>query len=957
MRAVRPPATRRARTSAAARAAALVAWVVITSLLGVLTVDARPLAAQVPATRPPAPAPFGMPTNVAPDVGAPERPLPMPTALGAGALAAALRGLGTTARVLMIAAHPDDEDTNLIAWLARGRHVETAYLSLTRGDGGQNLIGDELGDNLGTIRTQELFAARRLDGGRQYFTRAFDFGFSKNADETFTVWPRDSVLADIVRVVRAFRPHVIVSVWSGTPRDGHGHHQASGLLAREAYDRAADTLRFPVHTHGLAWAPAKFYRASRFAANEMTWRTNVGEFDPIAGRSYAEVAAESRSQHRSQGFGSLQRRGALWDYLRREDTRVAAPADARDEVGLFDGLDTSWTALAARAPTAASRALLDSVMAHIGEARTLVRANEPEVIVAPLAQALRQVRAARDALGTRPPLLFAARPGFTAALVAAAGTQLLERATDGEGRSVDVPAPIGVHADPALRDALVLTEERLARALVLAAGVAVEATAERVLLPAAETRKRDVPDTLGVRVAVFNRGRETVTVHDAGINERVSLGGEVRVAPDSSVSFSRVARVNLITMPWWRINGREGGYFRAPIDARDDVERQAQLEPAAIVRVHIGGAPVDLRVPVVRRVADPVRGDVREAVAVVPGITIGLDRAVEYIRADATVDRLVPVRLLSAYPSAQPVTVRLEVPEGLVVDSASRERTLQPDVPLTVTFRVRGRLPAGFHELRAIAMHRGVQAWAGYYTIRYDHIPPQRSYGASTLYLSAVPATVRAGVRVGYVAGVSDDGFAALRALDVPVELLPASSVATADLSRFTTIVLGPRAYQVSDALRAANPRLFAWMQAGGTLVVQYGQFEMAEPGLMPFPVQFTRPAARVTREDAPVTVLDPGASLLARPNRVEASDWQGWVQERALYMPSVIDPRYRTFLEMQDPDEPPNRGALLAAPVGRGLYVYSSLALFRQFPYGVPGAARLLVNLVSARGSDLGAR
>lgn len=923
---------------------------------------ARTLSAQAPTPRPAsatagAPTPFGMPTSVAPAAGAPERALMLPSTLGAEALAAELRGLGTTARVLMIAAHPDDEDTNLIAWLARGRHVETAYLSLTRGDGGQNLIGDELGDNLGTIRTQELFAARRLDGGRQYFTRAFDFGFSKNADETFTVWPRDSVLGDIVRVVRAFRPHVIVSVWSGTERDGHGHHQAAGLLSREAYDRAADTLGFPVHTHGLPWAPAKFYRASRFAANEMTWRTNVGEYDPLTGRSYAEVAAESRSQHRSQGFGSLQRRGALWDYLRREATRVDAPANALDETGLFDGVDTSWTALSARAPGNAVRALLDSVAAGIREARALYVTNTPETVVAPLAQALRQVRAARDALGPRPPMLFAARPGFTAPLVGASGQRFLQRVTDGDGRALDVPGPVGTYADPALRDALTLTEERLSRALVLAAGVAVEATAARVLLPAAEARKRDVPDTLDVRVAVYNRGRETVRVVGAGINQHAPLDSALGVAPDSSVSLTRVARVNLITMPWWRINGREAGLFRASIDARDDAERQTQLEPAAIVRVAIADVPVDLHIPVVRRTADPVRGDVREAIAVVPGVTIGLDRAVEYVRADATVERLVPVRLLSAYPSPQPVTVQLTVPDGLTVDSLTRERTLQPDVPLTVTFRVRGRLPAGFHELRASATHRGVQASAGYYTIRYDHIPPQRSYGASTLYLSAVPATVRAGVRVGYVAGVSDDGFAALRALDVPVEMLPAASIGTADLSRFTTIVLGPRVYQVSDALRAANARLLAWVQAGGTLVVQYGQFEMAEPGLMPFPVQFTRPAARVTREDAPVTVLDASAPLLSRPNRVNDTDWQGWVQERALYMPSVIDPRYRTFLEMRDPDEPANRGALLATPFGRGLYVYTSLALFRQFPYGVPGAARLLLNLVSARGSDLGVR
>ena len=191
---------------------------------------------------------------------------------GSVALSNALNSLGNTSRVLVIGAHPDDEDTQLIAWLARGRHVETAYLSLTRGDGGQNLIGNELGEALGIIRTEELLAARRIDGGRQFFTRAFDFGFSKNAEETLQHWPKDTIMGDVVRVVRAFRPQVIVAVFSGTPRDGHGHHQVSGILAREAYDASGDTVRFPVAAYGNAWTVFEILssgaRVGRFANNE-----------------------------------------------------------------------------------------------------------------------------------------------------------------------------------------------------------------------------------------------------------------------------------------------------------------------------------------------------------------------------------------------------------------------------------------------------------------------------------------------------------------------------------------------------------------------------------------------------------------------------------------------------------------------------------------------------------------
>lgn len=908
--------------SAAAYAAALLAY-------------ATPVLAQGPARQL-----GGREVYAAPLPGEPSDVVLQPRELGTAALGSLLESLGTTARVLMIAAHPDDEDTQLISWLARGRHVETAYLSLTRGDGGQNLIGNELGDQLGVIRTEELLGARRLDGGRQYFTRAFDFGFSKNAAETFEAWPRDTILGDVVRVVRAFRPHVIVSVFSGTTRDGHGHHQVAGLLARAAYDQVSDTMAFPVQSHGLPWTVQKFYRSSRFSPDEMTMRINVGEYSPLFGRSFSEIAAESRSQHKSQGFGVLQRRGVQWDYLRREASRADAPIDARVEGSLFDGIDTSWTALAQRSGSARTTALLDSADDAFREARRVYRATGPDATVPWLARGVQLVRAARDAIGARPPVRHALMPGFSGALVNAAGAP------------VAAGTPRAPYADPALWDALTLTDQRASQALVLAAGVAVEATAPRRLLPAQEMRKPDAPDTMGVTVSVYNRGRQSLLLTGVGING-AARDESALLAPDSVVVVRRNARSPLVTMPWWRSNGREGTYFRAAIDARDDAERQRQSELSAIATVAIAGVPVQVRVPVVNRFADPVKGDQQIPVAVVPGITIGLDRVVEYARAGVAIERRLRVNLLSSYPSAQTVTVQLRLPDGLVADSLARQRTLQPDVGLSVTFTLRGTLSEGMHELAAFATHMGQAATAGYYTISYDHITPQRSYGASNMYVSAVPVELRAGTRVGYIAGVSDDGIAALRALNIPTDELDPAQLAATDLSRYSTIVIGPRAYQVSSALRAANPRLFAWAQNGGTLVVQYGQTEMQEPGVMPFPVQLTRPAARVTNEKAEVRVLDANASLLRMPNRIGAADWSAWVQERAVYMPSSFDARYRTLLGMNDPDEPENRAAVLSAPIGRGLYVYTTLALFRQLPYGVPGGARLLVNLVSARGSD----
>ena len=244
-------------------------------------------------------------------------------------------------RVLLIGAHPDDEDTNLIAWLQRGGRAETAYLSLTRGDGGQNLIGDELGEALGIIRTEELLAARRVDGAHQFFTRAFDFGFSKSAEETYAHWPRDSVLNDVVTVVRSWRPHVIITMFSGTPRDGHGHHQVSALLGREAYAVAGDTVRFPVSRFGAAWTPLKLYQTARFQPDSATITINVGEYNEDLRRSYAEIAGESRSQHKSQGFGAAQRKGVVWNYVQRKSSRVNEGTPAKSERSIFDGIRES----------------------------------------------------------------------------------------------------------------------------------------------------------------------------------------------------------------------------------------------------------------------------------------------------------------------------------------------------------------------------------------------------------------------------------------------------------------------------------------------------------------------------------------------------------------------------------------------------------------------------------------
>ena len=308
---------------------------------------------------------------------------------GVPALDRALRGLDQDRRVLVIGAHPDDEDTELLTFLARGTGADAAYLSLSRGEGGQNLIGSELGEELGLLRTEELLAARGVDGAHQFFTRAFDFGFSKTLDETQRFWPADTLLADVLRVIRRFRPQVLVSIFSGTPRDGHGQHQAAGRVARQAFDLLRDST----------WGPRKLYRSTRFDTAGTTVTLASGVLDPIAGQSYHQLAMAARSLHRSQDMGRLQDMGP-------SVTRLMLVEDltGRGGGGVFAGIDT------ALAPSLARYAAL------IDSARASLTPRAPERVVPLLAAALTELRRAA------PPAFRAAKePVLEEALATAAG--------------------------------------------------------------------------------------------------------------------------------------------------------------------------------------------------------------------------------------------------------------------------------------------------------------------------------------------------------------------------------------------------------------------------------------------------------------------------------------------------------------------------------------------------------
>ncbi|MEO7085992.1 MAG: PIG-L family deacetylase [Gemmatimonadaceae bacterium] len=840
---------------------------------------------------------------------------------GAAAFGELVEGLGTTTRVMMIGAHPDDEDTQLIAYLAKSRHIETAYLSLTRGDGGQNLIGNELGVGLGMIRTEELLAARRLDGGRQYFTRAFDFGFSKSKDETFDHWPKDSILKDVVEIVRAFRPQVIIAVFTGTPADGHGHHQYSGVIAREVFDAAADSVRFPAsQVSGLQpWAPSKFYRLRRGGfggpnaggpPQGASLVFNVGEFDPLLGESYSEIATASRSQHRSQGQGALPQRGPRYSGVRLEASRVSDPA--APERTLFDGIDTTWARFRSLKLVDSARAAADSIPEAEAAVRRSMDLTDPSKSVASLATFNRLVL--RAATGVRCSTL-----------------------TAGPG----VPACVGLTGDLAL--ALRMMRERGTAALLDAASVAVEATAPRELVAAG--------DSIPVTVALYNQGKTPVVLVAAQLAGQQAEGPQEpkTVQPDSAGRLTLMYHAPLaLTMPWWLRSPRVGDTFTQPVLPMIAGEDRLQ-DNGAQVAVRIGGVDVGVLVaPIMYRFADRASGEVRRPLATVPEVSVLLQREVEYARANAPFDRTIVVSVRSGATADRDVSVSLMLPAGLKADTAIRRVTLKPFGEAAVNFRVTGRLPAGRQSISAVATTNGQHFALGYVPVEYPHIRPQRLYRAATVQIEAVAVTY-ADLKIGYVRGVGDNVPPMLEELGLSVTELDPATLARTKLSGFTTIVIGSRAYESPSGaqLLAATPALMQFAREGGTVITQYGQ-AMSLPGILPYPV--TRQVDRVTDETAQVRVLDPGSPLLSSPNKIVDADFAGWVQERASYMPHGFDAKYRTVFSMNDKNEAPNDAAILVAPVGKGTYIYTTMSFFRQLPAGNPGAARLFINLLSAK-------
>jgi LmbE family N-acetylglucosaminyl deacetylase len=850
---------------------------------------------------------------------------------GVAGLVQAIERLRTTASAMHTAAHPDDEDTALIARLARGDHARVAYLSLNRGEGGQNIIGTELFDALGVIRTEELLQARTLDGGDQFFTRAYDFGFTKTPDEASAKWDDAVILGDMVRAIRRYRPLVLLNGWSGTPADGHGQHQLAGKLAPLAFAAAADPAKYPEQlAEGLRpWQARKLYVRHGFNADPATatLRVPTGTLDPLLGRSFNEIAMEGRSQHKSQEMGAVEARGARTSNLDLVTNLTgAAPLPAAGpgtgERSVFDGIDTSLVGLAALAglPKGALSTELGAMDAAAAQAlATADIVRDPVKLVPVLARGLSAARVARTAAA-----------GLSASAGAKAEADFL------------LALKVGEFED----------------ALVRASGIVVDALADREVASAGETLRVNVnvfqpdgtPVTAGASTLVVPAGW---TAAPAPPPDAAGGGPSARFREEPTRTEPwqvTVAADALPTQPYWLRTPRTGPVFTWT-GVPTALQTRSFDPPAMVARVPltIGGAAVTVERPVVFRYADSVRGEIRREVAIVPAVTVAFDETLAIVPtgAGAAQPRAVRVRVRSETLSAGPAVVRVLPPDGWQVTPAAAPITFTSrgegaSVPFTVT--PPATVAPGAYSLAAQVTIGGRTFDTSMQTIDYPHIQKHRLYTPARMEARVLELAV-APVKVGYVMGGGDRVPEAIRRLGLDVTLLTDDDLASGDLARYGTIVVGVRASESRPAFVAANARLLQFVRDGGTLIVQYQQTDYTGRSLSPFPAGGN---VRVTDERAPVTILEPQHPAFTTPNRITGADWDDWVQERNLYAWATFDPQYTPLLETGDPGEPRQRGGELYARIGKGHYVYTSYAWFRQLPAGVPGAYRLFANLLS---------
>ncbi len=788
-----------------------------------------------------------------------------------------IKKLNTLGKVLYIAAHPDDENTRLIAHLANWQRVDVAYLSLTRGDGGQNLIGTEIGSELGLIRTQELLAARRLDGGKQFFTRAVDFGYSKNPEETFEFWDRDVILEDVVWVIRKFQPDVIINRFAHEDYRGHGHHTASALLSLEAFDLAADPKAYPEQLEFVEPWQAKqlWHNVSSWWDKTLPQRAKqdstiiefeISDFEPLLGRSMGEIASMSRSQHQSQGFGTTLQRGSEREYL-----QWVKGATFSEQ--LFTPGDLEWSSV--EGGTAIGDRINDILEKYDPE--------NPD-------QSIPELVALAKSIGKMPDFRY---------------------------------------RDEKLKH----VQEIIAQC----AGLWFEANSGYFEVLPGDTVKVDISflnrSNFPVTIRGFEvNGADSVFSHSLLYNRTHLIPYQLKISADHPYSEQ-----------YWLKEAPEGGKFIV----KDQLLRglpESDWPFAVSVNVEVLDYRFPLRVPVTHKWADRAKGEQIRLLTVVPAISVNPAESV--VMSLNRQPAQISIRL-KAHADMQKGVLRPELPSGW------------KSHPEEIPFNLRRK---NQEEVFSFSLHPGNDAENGLVkiaaetdagsfdeslkTISYDHIPTQQLLYPSQVH--AVSFDLAPGAeKVGYLAGSGDDVPIALRAMGYDVTMLTVADISSIDLSSFDAIVTGIRAYNVHVELAGVNHRLIDYVEQGGNLVVQYNVSRgLVTEDIGPFPFRLSR--ERVTDETATPVFKNKKHRLLNWPNALTEEDFEDWVQERGLYFADEWDPAFETVIAWNDPDETPQEGGLIVADYGKGTFIYTGISFFRQLPAGVPGAYRLLANIIA---------
>ncbi len=854
---------------------------------------------------------------------------------GAPALSIALKKLSTIGTVVHMTAHPDDENNAALALYARHIGARVALVTATRGDGGQNEIGTEIFDALGVLRTEELLAAHRFDGAEQYFTRAVDFGYSFSQQETLEKWGHQEILGDFVRHIRMLRPDVIVSL---TP-DGTGggqHHQASAILATEAFRAAADPAQFPEQLRdGLRpWQAVKLYRpfggfggrggrgSPPPVPQDGTYATlDANVYEPFVGCTIAEVGGIASGMHMCQGRVPMVPPPAPSFARYRLFDSTLSKAQPSQETSLFDRIDVSLAALARFAGEQPPPALTSALGAIASRVEAATRALENHGPSATLPDLVASLTAVRDLLAN----------------------------TNGMGLSDAARYEI----DFRLR----LKEQQIEEAVVLAQGVRIDATAiDGLVVPG---------QRLGVSIAVANRGPGNLGVTKVALLGFDAAGACEPGAATNAAAYQCNVDVNVptsarLTDVYWQRPENAG---RATFDA--DAPFGLPFRPSpfrARLDLDVAGARIVHELPIQYRYEGAgLVGEKRMELNVIPSFAVSVSPQIVIVpkRASAALTpaagRELRVTVINGARGQASATVRLKVPSGWRVSPPTAALTFsREDESTTTRFTVTPppQTSSSEQEISAEVVSSGAPTatfGAGYQVIEYPHIQRRQKIVPAVARLKVIDVTIPSGLTVGYIMGVGDQVPAALRQLGARVTLIDSDEMAWGDFSRYDAIVTGVRAYEERADLRANNHRLLKYVENGGTAIVQYNKMEFNEAQYGPYPGVVSMD--RITDENAPVKILNPEHPVFNVPNKLNERDWQGWVQERGTYFLGKRDPKYVDLIEMEDPFEfnkGVKRGALVDARYGKGRWIYVGLGLWRQLPSGTDGAYRLFANLIS---------